>query len=101
MKDTKVIIALCTLLVAVFGLVWTIRRDSREPPKVVVTTGKVPAAEAELVAADGAQFSISPRTGYAYPPATYIGMLFIVRHVETRKELTRFMLKDGLNEVSF
>jgi len=101
MKDVKVVIALCSLLVAVVGLTWTIRRDSKDPPTVVVTTKKAPAAEAELVAADGAQFSISPRTGSAYPPASYIGTLFIVRHVQTRMELTRFILKTGLNEVSF
>lgn len=99
--DFKVIVALCSLVVAVIGVGWTIHRDSKDPPKVVVTTQKMPAVEAELVAADGAQFSISPKTGSAYPPGSYVGSLFIVRHSQSRLELTRFTLKSGLNEVSY
>ena len=100
MSDIK-IIALCSLLVAAIGVVWRIIHDTKKRPKVVVVTkDKAPASDAELIADDGAQFSISPQTGFAYVPSNYTGTLFIVRHLQTRKELTRFTLKTGLNEVS-
>ena len=93
-------IGLASLLVAVGAFVWTILRDTRKRAKVFVTKDKVPASDAELVADDGAQFSISAQTGIAHPPPNYVGTLFIVRNLQTRKELARFILRHGLNEIN-
>ena len=100
MNETQTVIAFCGLLVAVVGLLWRIGRSLvKKRPKVIVTKDGMPGADAELVADDGAQFAISAHTGCAYPAQSYIGALFFVRNRRSRKELARFILKAGLNEV--
>ena len=101
MGDNKALIALGSLLVGIMALIWTIWRDTKKRPKVVVTRDKTPASDAELVADDGAQFSISSQTGIAHVPGNYVGTIIIVRHLNTRRELTRFALRSGLNEINF
>jgi len=99
-KTVLIAIGVCSLVATVIGVIWAIYRDLRRRPEVVVTRDRTPLAEAELIADDGAQFSVSPQTGFAHPPYTYIGRLFIVRHVQSRRELARFNLQAGLNEVN-
>ena len=103
MKDTKVIIALISLVVAIAGLLWMIRRDTLpqpESPTVVVTMDKTPVTNAQLIAQDGAQFPFAERTGIAHVPPRYLGQLIVVRDGQSLKELSRFILKGGLNEIA-
>ena len=104
MKDPKfiipLIIPLIGLLVTTAGFAWKVRHDIKKSPMVVVTKDGAPAPDVELIANDGAQFSIDPKTGLAHVTDGYIGTLVIVRQSQSRKELGRFTLKAGWNEVS-
>ncbi len=100
MIESQTAIGLCSLLVAVASLIWAVSRSSKKRPQVVVTKDGIPATFAHLVTKEGLRFPVSATTACSPIPSCHVGELIIVRHVRSGKELARFTLKPGFNEIT-
>src|SRR5690348_9513819 len=97
---TQLTVAILSLAVAAASFGWSVYRGSAGTSSVLITFGRAPATNTELVMVDGAQFSPDSRSGLVSVPRAYVGTLVFVRDQSSHREVARFILRSGLNEIS-